>query len=94
MTWQQYLAPTEMPEDQAVTKSVDLSPFPASWRHMPGNPRRVMLEIQPAQPVLEVTPPVRRTFSSRVIWPTNALALPMASDQSPVPVALAVDGQD
>lgn len=40
--------------------------------------------MKPEQPVVEVTPDVRLTFSSRVSCETRSLALVMASAQSPV----------
>jgi hypothetical protein len=55
-----YLAPTLSPAGYPLTRSVARSPFPASERHSPGNPRREIAGIKPEHPFSVVeTPKVR-----------------------------------
>jgi len=56
-----YAAPTWIPDGYPLTKSVALTPFPASWRQSPGKPRRGMARIFPEHPLVSANPPVRLT---------------------------------
>jgi hypothetical protein len=81
-------APTCSPAGYAFTKSAARTPFPASWRHKPGQPRRGTLPVFPTHALeYEHWPYVILTFSSSVIWPTRACAFWKAAAHGPAPSA-------
>lgn len=52
-----YLAPTLSPAGYPLTRSVDRTPFPASERQSPGNPRREIAGMKPEHPFSVVGAP-------------------------------------